>query len=145
MRATRILAATDGSDDAMRAVEAAARLASATGAELVLVTVGKEQLSAEESHEARRQGLSPGDALEMLAQRTLAEARQQARSAGASAIRLVDTVGDPAQSILEIAEREHPDLLFVGRRGRGRVAGMLLGSVSQKLACEAGCAVVVVP
>jgi len=33
----------------------------------------------------------------------------------------------------------------VGRRGRGRLSGLLLGSVSQKLASLAPCKVMVVP
>jgi nucleotide-binding universal stress UspA family protein len=33
----------------------------------------------------------------------------------------------------------------VGRRGRGQLAGLLLGSVSQKIASLAPCTVVIVP
>jgi nucleotide-binding universal stress UspA family protein len=36
-------------------------------------------------------------------------------------------------------------MLVLGRRGRGRLAGLLLGSVSQKLASLAPCSVVIVP
>lgn len=52
--------------------------------------------------------------------------------------------GDPAETILECA-REAVDLVVLGRRGRGRLAGLLLGSVSQKLVSLAPCAVMVVP
>ena len=36
-------------------------------------------------------------------------------------------------------------MLVVGRRGRGRLSGLLLGSVSQKVASLAPCIVIVVP
>jgi universal stress protein A len=38
--------------------------------------------------------------------------------------------GDPADEILKVAREELADLICLGARGRGRVAGALLGSVS---------------
>jgi len=37
--------------------------------------------------------------------------------------------GDAAEAIIEAAGREKADAIVVGRRGRGRLAGLLLGSV----------------
>jgi nucleotide-binding universal stress UspA family protein len=51
----------------------------------------------------------------------------------------------PARAILDIAEAEDADLIVVGTRGRGGLKGLLLGSVSQKVATHATCPVVVVP
>ena len=85
-----------------------------------------------------------GEALDMLANQILTAAKTRAERLGIS-IRLRSAWGDPAQSIIETAARESTDTLVVGRRGRGRLAGLLLGSVSQKIASLAPCTVVIVP
>jgi nucleotide-binding universal stress UspA family protein len=51
--------------------------------------------------------------------------------------------GHTTTALLEIAR--DADLLVVGSRGRGELAGLLLGSVSQRCAERASCPVVVVP
>lgn len=64
------------------------------------------------------------------------------RRAGVSCKTMV-RFGDPASEILELA-REGCDLIVMGRRGRGRMAKALLGSVSEKVLKEAPCPVTVV-
>ena len=51
--------------------------------------------------------------------------------------------GHATTALLEIAR--DADLLVLGSRGRGELAGLLLGSVSQRCAERASCPVVVVP
>jgi nucleotide-binding universal stress UspA family protein len=52
--------------------------------------------------------------------------------------------GPAAPAILRVAEEEGYDLLVVGSRGRGQVAGLLLGSVSSAIAQRALCPVLIV-
>ena len=62
--------------------------------------------------------------------------------ATAPATELLVCEGDPAQVLIE--ESREADMLVVGSRGRGSLAGALLGSVSQNCASHAQCPVTVV-
>lgn len=139
-----IMAATDGSDGADRAVDVAAELAKACGGELSIVSVGGN-LSGEEVQQLARAEGNIGDALDAISAQILAAAKTRAQRFGLTHVQLRTGWGDPAQSIMEIVAREAVDAIVVGRRGRGRLTGLLLGSVSQKVASLAPCTVVVVP
>jgi nucleotide-binding universal stress UspA family protein len=139
-----ITVATDGSPCADRAVDIAATLAKATGATLLVMTVGGN-LSAEEVRKLAKAERSTPEALELLANQILQQASERAARAGAPCVRVHAGWGDAAETIIEAARREHSDAIVVGRRGRGRLAGLLLGSVSQKVVALAPCTVVVVP
>ncbi len=52
--------------------------------------------------------------------------------------------GDPAESIIKIAEAHSCDLIVMGSRGLGRLAGLVLGSTSQKVVSHAPCPVLIV-
>lgn len=140
---THVLAATDGSDPSGRAVDLAAEIARGAGARMTIVTVEDELSSRQVRALARAEG-DAGAALDAHAHGLLADAATRARSLGIPEVRTLVATGDPAEAILE-AVRENVDLLVLGRRGRGRLSGLLLGSVSQKLVSLAPCAVVVVP
>jgi nucleotide-binding universal stress UspA family protein len=51
--------------------------------------------------------------------------------------------GDPAEALLDIAGREHADLIVVGNRGMHGV-GRVLGSVPNKVSHRAACHVLIV-
>ncbi len=139
-----IMLATDGSAGADRAVDVAAELAKALGARLSIVTVAGN-LSGEETRDLARAEKNIGDALEALSMQILTAAEKRAQRMGITDIQLQVGWGDAALSIMEIAVREAADAIVLGRRGRGRLAGLLLGSVSQKVASLAPCTVIIVP
>ena len=56
--------------------------------------------------------------------------------------KIIDT--DPADKIVEKAKRGEYDMVVIGNRGIGGLAGFLLGSVSDKVAKAAECPVVIV-
>lgn len=140
----RILVASDGSQSAHRAVLAAAELARATGAELCILTVGNN-LSGQELKKLAKVEGSIGEALDLLANQVLNQAKKRALRVGAPKITVRTGWGEPADVIIQVIRREKPDIVVIGRRGRGRLAGLLLGSVSQKIASLAPCRVMIVP
>lgn len=54
------------------------------------------------------------------------------------------TTGDPAQQIVEVAEREQCDAIVMGTFGHGALSEALLGSVSQEVLQHAGVPVTIV-
>lgn len=139
-----IMVATDGSGGADRAIDLAAELAKAVAGDLLIATVADSQLAEDARQLARIEG-NIGDVLEALTARMLKEAEARARRLGVSRIALRTGAGDVAQSLIEIAAGNSIEMIVLGRRGRGQLAGLLLGSVSQKLVSLAPCAVAVVP
>lgn len=79
-----------------------------------------------------------------LGRQMLSRAEQAARRKGVRSIRTILQDGDPASTIVDVANREKPDLIVMGSRGLGQVEGLLLGSVSHKVSYSADCTVVIV-
>ena len=76
-------------------------------------------------------GVSP----DTVAERMQAAAAKHLREVAASlpqdvSVRTVLRRGDPAEQILALVREQPVDLVCMGTRGRGRVSGALLGSVS---------------
>jgi nucleotide-binding universal stress UspA family protein len=53
-------------------------------------------------------------------------------------------LGKPAKAIMQVASRQHADLIVMGAKGLGGIARILLGSVSTRVAEYATCSVLVV-
>jgi nucleotide-binding universal stress UspA family protein len=141
----KILVATDGSEIADRALEAACLLAQSFAAEIVLVNVEQGFPAADVEPLNTAQVATIDEVLYAASTKLLARAVAKAKTLGVTDIRTQSGLGDPAGCILDLAKREKSDLIVVGRRGRGQLAGLLMGSVSQKMASLAPCEVLVVP
>ena len=128
----RLLIATDGSDAAHAAVEEGLALAHELEARVLFVYVKPR----------------PSSMLgEPFYQRKLTQNGAEARAAIDEAMTAADhwgvesdweiLEGEPSVEIVAFADERDADLIVVGSRGRGAVAGTLLGSVSQSVVHDA--------
>jgi nucleotide-binding universal stress UspA family protein len=87
---------------------------------------------------------APVEILQPIGRQILERAEKIAYEAGDKKVSSVILSGDPADSILAAAKREKADLIVLGTRGYGELKGLLLGSVSHKVAAQAHCPVLTV-
>lgn len=134
----KILVAFDDSEAARRAFDLAGELAEKFKARLILMAV----VRLPEPTTSLEMGAILDDAKEHY-EKAFQELRDRTDPRGIDFVTLVE-VGHPAEHIVAMAEREHVDLIVMGRRGRTQVARWMLGSVSQKVLAYAHCPVTVV-
>jgi nucleotide-binding universal stress UspA family protein len=133
----RILVTTDGSPASNRAVDLAAHMAVKHEASFYLLNVIREmQLPPELKKMAKVENIGSArqDVLEFVAERVLGDAERRAKRKGVKAVRKATGPGDPATAIAKNAQRNKIDLIVMGTRGLGGVQGLLMGSVSRKVA-----------
>ena len=145
----RILVGVDGSEPSLKAVDFAADLAGKYNAELILLTAvphPSPELDPAVEEFARVEHLPVREAELSLttADIVLDNARREARAKGITRISAEPSFGDAAEEIIKASRERQVDLIVVGSRGHGRLAGLLLGSVAQKVVSLAHCPVVVV-
>jgi nucleotide-binding universal stress UspA family protein len=134
----KIVVAIDGSDGSRAAIPVAAELAERGGAELLIVHVEERVVG------------KGGGPVNLAEDEVQAEVRAEAQKLQAQG-RHVEVqmgrvaLGGPAHVIEEIAAEAGADLIVVGTRGHAPVAGLLLGSVTQRLLHVATRPVLVVP
>jgi nucleotide-binding universal stress UspA family protein len=131
-----ILVGADGSTGAAAAMRWAAQLASRHGAEVIVMT-GFQPVDSE---------LRPGRLETLLAREERALAKwSEAAQLGDVAVRTIVEHDEPRSAILAVAEREHADLIVVGRVGQSAGPGLLrIGSMAEWLAHHVGRPVAIV-
>ncbi len=142
---TTILLATDGSDEAKQATQAATELSRETGSEVHLIYVLPTPAQLIGHH------LYSDDVRESLIGGAERDAetflKEQAEKIGSDGGKVAEThlrSGDPDKEILRAADALGAGLIVIGSRGLGAIPRMLIGSVSDSVVRHAHCPVLVV-
>ncbi len=147
----KFLVAVDGSDNGWKALHLALDLASGVEAEiLVLHVVPKAPMPEGLERFAEIEGMRYDAAKDLYRQsrmsgdKIVAEAEKHAEQLKGVAVEKKVAEGNPAEVIADFAKLQRVGMIFVGSRGLGNVAELLLGSVSNRLVHISPCTCVVV-
>jgi nucleotide-binding universal stress UspA family protein len=145
---TKILLATDGSEEAQLALSTAVDIANSTNSELHVVTVGPWSADpAYAVHEASFRWQTYEEVSEAIGKEARDILDQQVRKieeAGGSVQEAYLRRGRKDQEIVHLSEEIGAGLIVMGSRGRGGVRRALMGSVSDSVIRHAHCPVMVV-
>jgi len=135
----KILVATDGSDQAMKAVERALAMAEKENARVTLLSVAyyaKEDLDE----------MPPGiqRKLDNEAQKALNTAKALFEDKGIPVQTILQEGFVPANNIIKTAEEGNFDKIILGSRGMSKIKEILFGSTAAKVTAHAPCSVTVV-
>lgn len=135
----RILLAVDGSEHGYKAARTAADLARVMNSEKLRIVVAFDKI--------------PPFLGEPNLQRAIDSRLAEAQEILKKAVEIVGDVpaevhtelieGDAAEAIIEVARTRNSSLIIMGSRGLGRLAGLVLGSTSQKVVSHAPCPVLI--
>jgi nucleotide-binding universal stress UspA family protein len=145
MSLKKILIAVDDSPFAQRAAKVGIELAEALKAEIAFVHVFDAAATPAGAWGFPADRISAMSELE--GKRLLKKFRDLVPEKLASRSRLHDFLesGSAASSIVAVAKKWRADLIVMGSHGRGKVKGILMGSVSQDVLRKAPCPILVVP
>ena len=132
----RILIPTDGSTVARKAIKAGAAFAKEINATVVgyYAVEAIERLYYAGGRSARPISIDElQKRLNAQGEQFLAEIQKAADSAGVSCETVMTSPAVPHQGIIDTARKKKCDVIFMATHGRGKVAALILGSVTQKV------------
>jgi nucleotide-binding universal stress UspA family protein len=135
---TKILLATDGSEEATLAASTAAELAKGTDSELHVVHVGSFVPTFLAATEAE-----PGQSARE-ARKTLDDEVGSIQAADGTVVQAHLRFGGAPEEVVVLAEDLGAGLIVVGSRGRGGIRRALMGSVSERVVRHAHCPVMII-
>ena len=141
----KIVVGTDGSDTANHAVASAIELAGLSNAELEVVSayapVPESRLKAEagSSPDDVAHTVGPREDVELILGNAVAAAKKAKVKVTSHPVE-----GDPAEALLDVAEKHGADLIVVGNRGMTGATRFFLGSVPNRISHHAPCDVWIV-
>lgn len=144
----KILLATDGSEDSMKAADYALQLAKVSNAEVEIVYVSPI-IRGVYPYGMAGSAVNPEYIVEWEkhnAEESKKIIEQTAHNFDESGIKYTSKIlnGDPADEICNEAEQEKIETIIMGCRGQGAVSRFLFGSVSSKVLTHAHCSVLIV-
>ncbi len=151
----RIVVGSDGSSRAGEAVRQAVELAKACDASLLVVRAYDEERPHDPAtayeptlREDAATAQLPSDVARPVGRRAevLASLEQDVAAAAQAGVRDVTPIaraGEPAESLIAVAEEHDADLIVIGNRGMTGASRFLLGSVPNKISHHAPCHVLI--
>ncbi len=140
---TKVLLATDGSDEAVLASRTAVDLAQKTGSELHVVFVFRTRAAFEYDAMGFDVG-EPHQEVRQMGKRLLDDYVRQIEEIGGVVAEAHFRMGRPDEAIVAVAEEIEAGLIVMGSRGLGGVRRALIGSVSDSVVRHAHCPVMIV-
>jgi nucleotide-binding universal stress UspA family protein len=129
----KILVATDGSKNALRAVKFAIKLVKESSLKTNSVTVISVHDDAGLRHARTFVGSDAiSDYLRELSDKELKSAVKALDDAGVKHTKVIKT-GHVAEEICNLAQKEKFDMVVLGSKGRSALADLLIGSVAQRV------------
>jgi nucleotide-binding universal stress UspA family protein len=136
----KILLAVDGSEHALRAAKLAGDLARTLKPEELRIVVAYDPVPSYLGDPNMQKVIDS----RLSEAQTILKAVQDAVGGVPCEVHTELLEGPPAEAIIDVATTRGSDLILMGSRGLGRLAGLVLGSQTQKVVSLAPCPVLIV-
>ncbi len=139
---SNVLVAVDGSENSLRGLDFALEFAEKYNANLSIINITESAAAAAYVGDSM---IAVARDLRKFHEDILTKAATHAKNTRPTVrVTTVLKEGDPASEIISTATEGNFDVVVVGHRGLGKVKGMLLGSISDKVSRQLVCTVILV-